>query len=179
MRSHCRLLLIVSCLLKFSLFAAEPVSLPEAPPPLEAPSLTGTDREPVFPIEDLIGKPTKETDRFLSEFLNMLATLGLIIALILFIAWFLKRMVNAKIEGANASSSIKIIDRRNLSPKTMIYMIEVNGKGIIVAESQNGVANLGTYPPDEEEEEEETPQGKIPKPFSDLLTKTKGQGDRT
>lgn len=173
MQFYARLLLILSCFLNLTLVAAEPEPAEsDKLPAVLSPANPDIKREPVFPIEDLIGKPTPETDRFLSEFLSMLATLGLIIALILFIAWFLKRMVNAKIEEANLTSSIKIIDKRNLSPKTIIYMIEVNGKGVLVAESQNGVASLGSYPADEDEDgNDEEPEQRMPKPFKDLLAK--------
>ena len=174
-----RLVLIFSCLVSLSLFAADPSPTPTAPSSIEMPAHPETKTEPVFPIEDLIGKPTKETDRFLSEFVSMLATLGLVLALILFIAWFLKRMVNAKIEEANLTSSIKIIDKRNISPKTSVYMIEVNGKGIIVAESQNGVASLGTYPTDNEDDEMVVSEQKLPRSFEDLLKKQQKRPDQS
>lgn len=162
-------MLLLSCVFHLALNAAEPLPAAHEPPLMQTPSATGA--EPAFPFEDLIGKPTQETDRFLSQFVSMLATLGLIIALILFIAWFLKRMVNAKIEGENATSAIQILEKRNLSQRTTLYMIEVNGKGILVAESQNGVASLGTYPVEEEEPKDDSPPDNLPKPFVDLLKK--------
>lgn len=119
---------------------------------------------PVFPQEDLFGKPTQDTSRFLTEFINMMATLGLIISLILIIAWFLKRMVNAKQEQANATSLIKVVERRSISPKTAIYFLEIEGKSLIISESQHGVTRLAEY---ESIAAEETK--KIPSAFNQIL----------
>lgn len=126
---------------------------------------------PVFPPEEFIPLPGPETNRFLSEFLSMLTTLGLLISLILLIAWFLKRMVNSRQEQVNTTSIIKIIERRSLSPKSVIYLLEVEGKSLVVAESQNGVTFLSQYNVPNEEDKAE-----IPSPFTKLLDNNKGEG---
>jgi len=119
---------------------------------------------PVFPLEEVIGKPSPETNRFLDEFVNMVATLGLIISLILIIAWFLKRMLNTRQEKENITSIIKVLERRSLSPKSALYLIEIENKTVVIAESMNGITHLTTY--DSPEEKEETP---IPSAFNKLL----------
>lgn len=136
---------------------------PDFSPPKD---LTG----PVFPLEEVIGKPSPDTDRFLTEFMNMMATLGLIISLILVFAWFLKRMLNSRQEQANTTSLIKVLERRALSPKTAIYLIEVEGKSIVVAESQNGVTPLIHY----DTLDEETPP-EIPSAFNKILGQTRSE----
>lgn len=123
---------------------------------------------PVFPLEDVIPEPNQDTNRFLTEFVNMLATLGLIISLILIVAWFLKRMLNTRQEQANTTSLIKVLERRALSPKTALYLIEVEGKSIIISESQNGVTHLANY---NSPEDEEIPE--LPSAFSKLLNENK------
>lgn len=122
---------------------------------------------PVFPPEELIGEPGPDTNRFLSEFLNMAATLGLLISLILIIAWFLKRMVTTRQMQGNDTSIIKIIERRSLSPKSALYLLEIEGMSLIVAESQNGVTSLAQYNSPEEDEDNK----KIPSTFKKLLDK--------
>ncbi len=87
----------------------------------------------------------KEGDRFFSEFINMLTTLGLIVALILIATWFLKKMVSSRIQQLNTTSEIKIVERRNLTPKTSLYLLDIKGKGFILAESANGVTSLGSF----------------------------------
>ena len=116
---------------------------------------------PVFPEEN--SPQAQSADRFFTEFFNMLATLGLIIVLILFAAWFLKRMVNTRMIQANETSPIKILGRRGLTPKTAIYLLEINGKQIAIAESNAGVTALGEVPGIFEEPSPEQPSafGKI------------------
>lgn len=92
-----------------------------------------------------------EQDHFFQEFINMLTTLGLIVATIFFISWFLKRMVNTRIQQVNTSSLIKIIDRRNLSPKSSVYVLEIYNKQFVVGETVNGIATLGEFPIDQQE----------------------------
>lgn len=104
---------------------------------------------PIFPPEDFMQLPENEnnshSDRFYTEFLNMLATLGLVIGIILIAAWFLKRLLNTRIEQINTTSTIKISERRALSPKTALYLLEIHGKTVLIAESQNGVTHLAQF----------------------------------
>lgn len=87
----------------------------------------------------------KEGDRFIGEFMNMLTTLGLIVAIILIATWFLKKMVNSRIQQMNTVSLIKIVERRTLSPKTSLYLVDIHGRGFILSESINGVTSLGNF----------------------------------
>lgn len=87
----------------------------------------------------------KEGDRFLSEFINMMTTLGIIVAIILIATWFLKKMMNTRMEQLNTTSEIKIIEKRLLTPKTSLYLIDIHGTGFILAESLNGVTSLGSF----------------------------------
>lgn len=137
---------------------------PPKTPDFSPPDLDG----PIFPLEDVIGEPNPDTNRFLSEFISMVATLGLIISLILIFAWFLKRMVNTRQEQANETSIIKMIERRSLSPKTAIYLLEIEGKSLIIAESPSGVTRLSEY--DTPEEKEAEPH-KMPSAFNKILEK--------
>lgn len=137
------------------------VPLPDFFPPED---LTG----PPFRPEEYLRPPGPETDKFLAEFVKMAATLGMIIGLILLVAWFLKRMVNTRLEQANEASAIRVVERRAISPKTTIYLLELENKGIIVAESQSGVTYLGDY--DANVLAEDSTQ-KLPSAFNRLLSK--------
>jgi len=113
-------------------------------------SLTQKNLEPVFPIEELIKKPNKQDDKFYSEFINMLASLGLIIALIFIVAWFLKRLANTRLTQVNNSSSIRIIEKRIISPKTSLFLLDIEGTTVFIAESANGVTRLAEFSTKEE-----------------------------
>lgn len=122
----------------------------ETPPPealaKEAPAKEVHEKKIHMPAEfEALDEPqTKGDDRFMTEFLNMLTTLGLVIAVILTLTWFLKRMLNTRIQQINEQSDIKILERRALTPKSTVYLLEIKGKGFIIAESHNGITSLGT-----------------------------------
>lgn len=140
-----------------------------APTSISTPPENNKDLSPVFPFEDLIPKPVPQDDRFFTELLNMLATLGLILALILFAAWFLKRMMTSRLNQINTSNSIKIVERRVLSQKTMLYVIEYENINVLIAESQNGVAKLAELPI--EKERSLPAEVEFPSPFTKILDK--------
>jgi flagellar biogenesis protein FliO len=108
-------------------------TVPQIPKSLQTPSLPDTS-----PFEI----PVKQDDRFFYQFLNMLFSLGTILVLIFIISWLLKRFLNTRLQQLNTSSLIKIIERRSLTPKTTLYVLEINGKDIAIAESTNGITLL-------------------------------------
>lgn len=101
--------------------------------------------QPLIPIHE------EGEDRFFYEFMNMLTTLGLIVAAIFLISWFLRRMVNTRIQQTNTISLIKIVERRSLSPKAFLYLVEVHDKQFLIGETVNGMSNLGEFPIEPEE----------------------------
>lgn len=126
---------------------------------------------PVFPIEELIPKPTEQDNKFFAEMLNMLATLGLIIGLILIVAWFLKRFVNTRLEQANLSSVVKVMERRSLSQKSSLYLLQVENRAILIAESPAGITKLSEFEMEEEEENPSNSTKELPSAFSKILEK--------
>lgn len=103
-----------------------------------------TSHSEIVSVQPNYSEP-QEQDRFLQEFLSMITTLGIIVAVILFISWFLKRLVNSRIQQVNTVSLIKIIDHRSLSPKSTIYLIEIYGKQLLVGETTHGIATLKEF----------------------------------
>lgn len=98
---------------------------------------------PTDPFEEIRQEAQSgKTDHFISDFMNMLASLGLIIAFIFIVSWFMKRFLNTRIQQMNTTSPIKIVERRALTPKTSIYLLEIQERSLIIAESTNGVTLL-------------------------------------
>lgn len=109
------------------------------------------NKEPPLPPELQNALPTEhqpvpETGDLYVEFTKLAFMLGLIIAFMLMIMWFLKRLFNTRVEQMNLTSLIKILERRTLSPKTSLYIVEVNDRRIVFAESHNGVTVLSHLP---------------------------------
>jgi flagellar biogenesis protein FliO len=94
-----------------------------------------------FDFKDIPEEPLTES-HFLAEFLYMMFMLGLLIGAVLFATWFLKRMVNTRLTQLNESSNIKVIEKRTLSPKSSLYLLEIDGKEIILAESPTQIIQL-------------------------------------
>lgn len=154
-----------------AVYAANPSAAESESPKSESPGFDNPsidDHGFMFPLEDLVETPDKSNDRFYVEFLNMLATLGLVIAIILIAAWFLRRILNTRLEQINTTSTIKVIEKRALSPKSAVYLLEIYDKVIAIAETQNGITQLGEFTiPSESEVTKEN----IPSSFVKILEK--------
>ncbi|OGN61311.1 MAG: hypothetical protein A3F40_02130 [Chlamydiae bacterium RIFCSPHIGHO2_12_FULL_27_8] len=72
---------------------------------------------------------------FKGAFFKMLFMLFALIALIFITFWLFKRFSKVKMHQINLTKNIKILEKRPLSPKTMLYLIEVNGKKLLISES--------------------------------------------
>ena len=73
---------------------------------------------------------------FTKAFIKMIIVLIIIIALVIATFWSLKRLNKVKIIQANNTKSIKIIEKRALSPKSVLYLVEVDNERVLISESQ-------------------------------------------
>ena len=64
--------------------------------------------------------------------------LGGILGVVLLIAWLLRNFLNSRIKQVNQSNIIKVLERRNLSQKSMMYLIEVYNKQFLIGDSAAG-----------------------------------------
>ncbi len=115
-------------LLNFLLFGADvtPVdpTVPPSPEPLMTPS----------PVDMVPG--------YEGAFLKMFLVLIALVVGIFFTVWILKKLSQGKWAHGNNNRSIKIIEKRPLSQKTMLYIIDVDGQQSVIAESQLEVKHL-------------------------------------
>lgn len=92
-------------------------------------------------------------DKFQSAFKKMLWMLFALIILVVLTVWMIKRLTNIRLHQNNRYSSIKILEKRNLSPKSILYIVDVDGKRILLSESQMEIRKLETLPTFTEPEE--------------------------
>lgn len=85
---------------------------------------------------------------YVGEFINMMLTLGAVIAVILLSVWILKRLMRAKLHQLNRDASIRILEKRALGPKSALYLVDVLGKGIVLADSPSGLSLIKEFPND-------------------------------
>lgn len=97
-------------------------------------------------LEEIEKNNQQQDTHFMREFFNMLFILGAMVAVLMLLTWFMKRMVSGRLTQLNVASPVKILERRALSNKTTIYIIEIAGKVVALAESHNGVTLLTEVP---------------------------------
>lgn len=108
---------------------------------------------------------------FFSELTHMLLALGAIVGFMFAVAWVLKRLLNTRMRQMNTTSLIKILERRSLTPKCAVYLLEICGKGIVIAEFPNGVKRLAEIdlPPDSDLEVKSAEQKPGFSPFAKIM----------
>jgi flagellar protein FliO/FliZ len=111
--------------------------------------------------DPFLNEPQTEAGDFQSKFLNMLVMLGLLIGLMIGASWFLKRMMNTRQNQLNTDSYITVLETRQLSPRSTIYVLEVKGQGIVIGESATGIHLLTKFHLDADQETNE-PQNPFP-----------------
>lgn len=70
-----------------------------------------------------------------ATFAKMFITLIVLVVLLFVTYWFLRRLVRNRLQKGGGNSSIQILEKRMISPKTMLYLIEIEGKRAIITES--------------------------------------------
>lgn len=104
----------------------------------------GAQESSPFPLEEtpVSSHDITQDNRFLAEFFYMLLMLGMLIGVVLFASYLIKRMTSTRIDSLNATSNIKILERRALSQRSQIYLVEIEDKKFMIAESPTAIAAL-------------------------------------
>lgn len=132
--------LLVLCFSLGSLLADSP---PPPPPPVEhqvAPPLPQVPQVPALPSSQQM------TDSYHYAFIRMLLSLLGLLVLVIGTFWVLKRISKGKFRFGS-HKAIQILEKRSLSPKTLLYIVEIEGKQILLSESQLEVRSLSTLEP--------------------------------
>lgn len=94
---------------------------------------------PSAPIEHTLDN-LSESDHQFPSYKQSLVRMGLalagLLAVLVVTIWLYKKLTGGKFSGIHASKRIRIIERRPISAKSILYLIECDGKKILVAESQ-------------------------------------------
>jgi flagellar biogenesis protein FliO len=86
-----------------------------------------------------------EKDSFEAKFMNMLVVLGLLIGFMILASWALKKMMRTRVQQMNISSDIKLVETRHLSPRCTLYLVEIQGSSLLIAESPSTVSHIATF----------------------------------
>jgi flagellar biosynthetic protein FliO len=111
------------------------------------PATPSTDRDTL--LEDRLRAlelPSDEQhggeEAFTAAFANMLKTLAFLVGALLLASWMLKKFLATRNQQLNGAGSIKILEQRPLSHRTALYIVEIEEKRFVLAESAQGVSLL-------------------------------------
>ncbi len=79
-----------------------------------------------------------------SAFFKMLLTLGGLILLVFLTIWILRRLSQGKFGSGGASRTIHILEKRPLSAKSMLYLVQIGSKQVLISESQFEVRKIAS-----------------------------------
>ena len=88
----------------------------------------------------------QEEGEFYSTLMNLVFALGFIIFAMIIAAYYLKKYMQGRVEKINVTSTIKVLEQRNLSAKSVLYIVEAHGIKVLVGESVSGVVGLAELP---------------------------------
>jgi flagellar biosynthetic protein FliO len=77
--------------------------------------------------------------------LKALSALILIIALILVLAWLARRYLKFLPKGTGHANNIQVVSTRSLGPKRAVYLLEVEGRRLLVGSAESGVSLLQDF----------------------------------
>jgi flagellar biosynthetic protein FliO len=161
-----RLLLIAMCCTGYAESADQEVTQPTAPHEEVTPDHTESTQSPTkqhqfldekelnSPVQPIPDGSSSAEGEYRGTFVRTFLTLIGIILLIFLTIWLFRRAPMTRSKQLNNKKNIKVIESRQLSPKTMLYLVEVAGKQIVVSESHIQVEKLTTidWLPDVESE---------------------------
>lgn len=80
-----------------------------------------------------------------ASFAKMMASFFLVIVLLIATYLLIKYAVKYRLEKGVGSKQIYVLEKKMISPKTMLYLVEVENKKVLLAESQLEIKKLESF----------------------------------
>ncbi len=113
-----------------------------APAPESAPTLQEEPApEPTQASPAPLPSSKEMTNSYENAFVRMLVTLLGLVLLVFATFWILRRLGKGKFK-MGSGNSINVLERRALSPKSMLYIVQIGNKKVLISESQLEVRGL-------------------------------------
>lgn len=93
---------------------------------------------------DDLPSPDMASAEYGAAFVKMFITLIALSLLLWGTVWLLRRIIQKKLQKGSGERAIEILEKKMLSPKTMLYWVEVEGQKVLIAESHLEVRGLHT-----------------------------------
>lgn len=78
-------------------------------------------------------------------FIKMLMTFAALILLLLGTYWMIRRFIQHRMQKGVGQQAIHILEKKMLSPKTILYLVEVENKKILIAESHLEIKRIESF----------------------------------
>jgi flagellar biogenesis protein FliO len=111
---------------------------------------------PELPTQEIPPLPssTEITQSYEGSFIRVIVSLIGLVVLVVVTFWILKRLGRGRFGKLGSDKLIHIIERRNLSPKSVLYLVQIENKRVLLSESQFEVRSHASFDLLEEEKEE-------------------------
>lgn len=78
-------------------------------------------------------------------FVKMMLSLFALAALLFGTLWFFRKIIQQRLQKGPKNSSIVILEKRMISQKTMLYLVEVENKKVLLAESHLEIKRIESF----------------------------------
>lgn len=78
-------------------------------------------------------------------FFKMLMTFAALILLLLGTYWIIRRLIQQRLQKGVGQQAIQILEKKMLSPKTILYLVEVENKKVLIAESHLEIKRIESF----------------------------------
>lgn len=106
-----------------------------------------TEQDELVSLNEALANAPPPSVDFGAAFAKMFLTLIALILLLFISYWFIRKILRHRLERGIGQKSIHIIEKKMISPKTMLYIVEADGKKILLAESHLEIKKLETLEP--------------------------------
>lgn len=145
MRAYFLRFCILICLGTFSLFAdkSPPTPPKEAPPTVVVPA----NPPPAHPLQNDMNEAMQSLQQVSDKssstgFLKIGISFAALILFLFLCVWLLRRVTGSRAGLFSSNKGIKVLERRAISPKSALYLVEVEGKKALISESQLEVKRI-------------------------------------
>ena len=118
--------------------------------PLQTQQSEPVVNEEIAPAPEEVA-PALSSDMYQKQFYRTLILTLIIVVGSLALIWFVRKFSKDRPFQANHKKNIKILERRQISPSTYLYHIQIGSKQIVISESKNEVRVVANLDWDESE----------------------------
>lgn len=91
-------------------------------------------------------REAQEEEKFSALWYKTFIVLAVLIAVLFLSTWATKHYSRFKIAQNGREAHIQVLEKRVISPKSVVYLLQIEGQKIAISESANGIVLLTNLP---------------------------------